>query len=222
MLIELEYFNPWWKSGKVPADFLGRKRRIFNEIKAYLDRRQIIIFTGLRRVGKTTLMYQVINELLGSGIPPYNILYFTFDEIRYDLSEIIRTYEAEVLKEDIKNKKIYIFLDEIQKLNDWQSKIKLLYDLNPGIKLFLSGSAQISMWRGTRESLAGRFFDFEIKTLDFDEYLEFKGVEIDRKRDRLFEREIKRHLSDFIMRGGFIEAIELNEHMLRKYIKESL
>lgn len=220
--MELEYFNPWWKSGKVPAEFLGRKRRHFNEIKAYLDKRQIIIFTGLRRVGKTTLMYQVIDELLGSGISPYNILYFTFDEIRYDLSEIIRIYEAEVLKEDIKNKKIYIFLDEIQKLNDWQSKIKLLYDLNPGIKLFLSGSAQISMWRGTRESLAGRFFDFEIKTLDFDEYLEFKGIEIDRKRDRLFEREIKRHLSDFIRKGGFIEAIELDEHMLRKYIKESL
>ena len=222
MLAELGNFNPWWRDGKVPSEFLGRKRGIFNEIERYLDRRQIIILTGLRGVGKTTLMYQVISELLSRGISPYDILYFSFDEMRHDLIGIIKDYETEILRDDIKKRRVFIFLDEIQKLNDWQSKVKLIYDLNPTVKLFLSGSAQISMWRGTRESLAGRFFDFKIETLDFDEYLQFRGIEIDRQREGLFENEIKRHLSHFLKTGGFIEALELDEHMLRKYIKESL
>ncbi len=222
MTIELKNFNPWWKDGRVPSELHGKRRVIFNEIERYMDKRQFILLTGLRRVGKTTLMYQVIDELLTRGVSPYQILYFSFDEIRSDLSEIIKEYEADILREDIKKKKVFIFLDEIQKLNDWQSKVKLLYDLNPTVKLFLSGSAQISMWRGTRESLAGRFFDIKISTLDFDEYLEFRGIEIDRERDRIFENEIKRHLLHFFKTGGFIEALELDEYTLRKYIKESL
>ncbi len=127
-----------------------------------------------------------------------------------------------MLREDICQKKVFIFLDEIQKLNGWPSKVKLLYDSNPKLKIFLTGSAQITMWRGTRESLAGRFFDFRIRPLDFDEYLDFKDVKIDRNREKIFEKDLKRHMSGFLKTGGFIEALALDEHMLRKYLKESL
>lgn len=96
-----------------------------------------------------------------------------------------------MLKRDISRERVFIFLDEIQKLKDWHSKVKILYDLNPKMKIFLSGSAQITMWKGTRESLAGRFFDFKIKPLDFDEYLEFKRIKID----------LKRHISVFLQTG---------------------
>lgn len=220
--MELQSFNLWWKDGKVPSEFLGRKRKIFSEVVKYIDNRQIVLFTGLRRVGKTTLMYQIIDELLRKGVTPYNILYFSFDELRYDLKEIIKQYETDVLREDISKKKVFIFLDEIQKLEGWPSKVKLLYDSNPKLKIFLTGSAQITMWRGTRESLAGRFFDFGIRPLDFEEYLDFKGVKIDKNREKIFEKDLKRHMSGFLRTGGFIEALDLDEHMLRKYLKESL
>lgn len=220
--MELQGFNPWWKDGKVPSEFIGRKRKVFGEVVKYIDKRQIVLFTGLRRVGKTTLMYQIIDGLIGKGVNPYDILYFSFDEMRYDLEDIVRQYEADVLREDICQKKVFIFLDEIQKLNGWPSKVKLLYDSNPKLKIFLTGSAQITMWRGTRESLAGRFFDFRIRPLDFDEYLDFKDVKIDRNREKIFEKDLKRHMSGFLKTGGFIEALALDEHMLRKYLKESL
>ena len=168
--MELQSFNPWWRDGKVSPEFIGRKRAIFGEVIKYLDKRQIVLFTGLRRVGKTTLMYQIIDELLRKGVNPYKILYFSFDEMKYDLEDIIKRYETDVLHTDISKEKVFIFLDEIQKLDGWPSKIKLLYDANPKLKLFLTGSAQITMWRGTRESLAGRFFDFLIKPLNFEEY----------------------------------------------------
>jgi hypothetical protein len=158
--VNLQDFNPWWKTGKVSPEFSGRKRKIFDEVIKYIDKRQIVLFTGLRRVGKTTLMYQIIEELIKKDTDPYHILYFSFDEMRCDLEEIIKQYETEVLQDDISKKKVYIFLDEIQKLEGWPSKVKLLYDSNPKLKIFLTGSAQITMWQGTRESLAGRFFDF--------------------------------------------------------------
>lgn len=220
--MELQGFNPWWRNGKIPDELPGRKRKIFGEVVKYIDKRQIILFTGLRRVGKTTLMYQIIDELLGKGVSPYNILYFSFDEIRYDMEDIVKQYETDVLREDIFKKKVFIFLDEIQKLNGWPSKVKLLYDSNPKLKIFLTGSAQITMWRGTRESLAGRFFDFQIRPLDFEEYLDFKGIKIDKNREKIFEKDLKRHMAGFLKTGGFIEALDLNEHMLRKYLKESL
>jgi len=220
--MELQNFNPWWRDGKIPSEFIGRKRKIFSEVIKYVERRQIVLFTGLRRVGKTTLMYQIIDELLRKDVNPYNILYFSFDEMRYDLGDIIKQYETDVLREDISKKKVFILLDEIQKLEGWPSKVKLLYDGNPKLKIFLTGSAQITMWRGARESLAGRFFDFVIKPLDFEEYLDFKGAKIDRNREKIFEKELKRHMSGLLKTGGFIEALDMDVHMLRKYLKESL
>lgn len=220
--MELLSFNPWWRDGKVPPQFLGKKRRIFSEVARYIDKRQILLFTGLRRVGKTTLMYQIVDELLGKGVNPYNILYFSFDEMRYELEDIIKQYEIEVLREDIAGKKAFVLLDEIQKLNDWPSKVKILYDSNPKLKLFLTGSAQISMWRGTRESLAGRFFEFLVRPLDFEEYLDFKGLQIDGDREAIFEKDLKRQMTGFLRTGGFIEALDLDEYMIRKYFKESL
>jgi len=128
-----------------------------------------------------------------------------------------------VLKEGISDlRNIYVFFDEVQKLEGWPEKVKTIYDLYPNCKIFLSGSAAINIIRGTKESLAGRFFDFHIKPLDFDEYLTFKRVNIDTERESIFELDIKRHLNGFLQTGGFIEAIHFDDVQLKKYFKEGL
>jgi len=63
-LINLNYFNPWWRTGRVDKKLTGKRRRIFKEVLEYIDLRQILMFTGLRRVGKTTLMFQIIDWLI--------------------------------------------------------------------------------------------------------------------------------------------------------------
>lgn len=136
--------------------------------------------------GKTTLLYQIIHGLIEKGVNPYHILYFSFDEAGTGLDTLINQYENEVLHGDLSKQKVFLFLDEIQKLQEWPSKIKLLYDLNPKVKIFLTGSAHITMWKGIRESLAGRFFDFEIQPLSFDEYIDFKDINIDKEREGIF------------------------------------
>ena len=220
--MDLHYFNPWWKDGSVPPLLLGKERKIFHEILASLETRQMIVLTGLRRVGKTTLMYQTINELLKRGVSPYHIFYFSFDEYRQDFADLIKQYEIQTLRGDFAKTKLYVFMDEIQKLPDWTSKLKLLYDLNPECKIFLSGSAQIMLWKGARESLAGRFFEFQVSPLDFEEYLHFRDVRIDGAREVIFESEIKRCFREYLESGGFIEALSLEGMMRRKYFKESL
>ncbi len=82
--MDVNNFNPWWQNEKAPFTFLVEKREIFNEIIEYIDKRQIVLITGLRRIAKTTLMYQIINELIKVDVRPYNI--YIFHLIRWNMA----------------------------------------------------------------------------------------------------------------------------------------
>ncbi|MCG9480131.1 MAG: ATP-binding protein [Actinomycetia bacterium] len=221
-MFNLYTFNPWWQQKEVDAALKGKPREVFDQIYDYIDTRQIILLSGLRRVGKTTLLFLLIDKLLGQDVDPYRILYFSFDEQSSSIEEILKKYEADILKNNLNEIKTYIFLDEIQKLNNWGSKIKILYDMYPRMKIFLSESASINLMKKTRESLAGRFFDFKIEVLDFDQYLKFMDVEIDKDREDIFAVQIKRQFSYYLKTGGFIETFNLDQDKLDKYFKETL
>ena len=112
---KLEEFNHWWTSKKVDTELaLPFKRDIYPEIEKHLDKRFILALVGLRRVGKTTIMYQLIQKLVEANINKTNILFFSFDEISVKLNKVLETYK-EIHSKDIRAEKIYIFLDEIQK-----------------------------------------------------------------------------------------------------------
>ena len=99
LLNTLTLQNPWWKKEKVPGIFLGKPRtEFFTKIKKYLPLRQAILIYGLRRTGKTTFLYQLIQHLIDSDIDPLHILYFSFDEKVTDINEILRVYEQNLLK----------------------------------------------------------------------------------------------------------------------------
>jgi predicted AAA+ superfamily ATPase len=86
----------------------------------------------------------------------------------------------------------------------------------------LSGSAALPLQKGTKESLAGRFFEFQVDPLSFNEFLEFRGAAIDNTREQIYRREIKLLLSDFLETGGFAETISFSGIALKKYFRESL
>jgi predicted AAA+ superfamily ATPase len=118
-------FNPWWKTSSVPRGQAGKKREIFDHILSFLDYRQIIILFGLRRAGKTTLMYQLIDYLLRKGgVEPFRILYFSFDEQAYSLSKLLEIYQQDILRQGLDEQaRTYLLLDEVQKLDDWFNKV---------------------------------------------------------------------------------------------------
>jgi len=212
-------FNPWWETEKISEDLAKPfKREVFYRILDYIEDRQIIEITGLRRVGKTTLLYQIIQKLLES-VRSKSILYFSFDEKSVSIKELIKAYESEVLNKKIEDAgKVYIFLDEIQKCKDWDSQLKIFYDLYPNIKFFISGSASLILDRRVKESLAGRVYSFVVKPLSFLEFLSFKGIKIDSLE--LQERILATEFFDYLKKGGFIElAFEGDERKVREYAK---
>lgn len=214
--------NPWWK-GKGIEEIEGYKQRFpFKELEKYLNVRQIIAIIGLRRTGKTVLMFQLIDKLLKEKIEPRNILYFSFDEIIAKepkiIEEILSTYEREILRKELKN--TYIFFDEIQHVPDWQVMLKRYYDSIKGIKFIVSGSASLFI-RKAKESLAGRIYEFEIKPLTFKEFLYLKGFEI---KDVLIQKfELEKLFYEYVIHGGFPEIIfEKDFEKMKKYVNSIL
>lgn len=224
MLVEdLEKFNPWWKTGSVREEWVkGYKRRLYFEIEKYVDKKQVILIWGLRRVGKTTILFQIIQNLLGS-IKPKNILYFSFDEIAFDLKDVLESYQKFILNRTFEEagEKLYVFLDEIQKVKDWENKLKIYYDLYPNIKFFISGSASVRLRKKSRESLAGRILDFLLKPLSFEEFLEMNGRDLKKIKENpeLWKRDVLPIFYRYIKYGMFPELVnEDDEDFARKYI----
>lgn len=222
-IVDFERFNPWWKTGRVREDLLKEyKRQAYFEVSKYLDKRQILLIWGLRRVGKTTLLYQVISDLLKLA-DRKSVLYFSFDEAVFDLKEVLESYQKLVLGRTFEEPKerVYVFLDEIQKVKEWESKLKTYYDLYPNVKFFISGSAAAGLRKRSNESLAGRVLDFMLKPLPFGEFLELNGKDLNKIKERpgLWKRDVLPLFYRYLKYGMFPElAAEEDEEFARKYI----
>lgn len=221
---KLNEMNHWWRLGEVKKDFAPDfKRSLYFEIQKYIKLRQITAIVGLRRTGKSTLFYQLIGELIKNKIKPENILYFSFDEVKVELDELITIYKQNILKKDISQEKVYILLDEIQKLRDWENKIKIYYDIYTKAKFFISGSASINLMFRSKESLAGRIFYFHLDALSFEEFLILRGKNIDKIRENinLWGSELKTEINEYLIKP-FPEIVNATDDLAKKYIRGSI
>lgn len=216
VLVEL---NPWWKGG---FDLEYKEREIYAEIRDFLALPQIIALTGLRRVGKTTLMLKIVKDSIGGNFDPKNIIYFSFDEFRESqIREVLGEYET-LMGSDLTGGRHLILLDEIQKLEGWDEQLKALYDrYRKTLKIVISGSESLFIRKGSRETLAGRLFEFKIDPLSFSEYLSFKGIKYEPVG--LYEKELARLFTEFVLSQGFPELLGVREKaVVRKYLRESI
>ncbi|MBI2105479.1 ATP-binding protein [Candidatus Woesearchaeota archaeon] len=214
----LQDMNPWWK-GEFNVEF--NERELHKTIQKYLPLKQIVAFTGLRRVGKTTLMLKIIEDEVRGGLNSHNILFFSFDEFKdIEIDNLIKVYE-EILEKDIRKGKYLLLFDEIQKLNDWENKIKRIYDTFRNIKIIISGSESLFIKNKSRAILAGRIFEFKVETLTFKEFLDFK--DFNHKPLNLYNKDLKKLFNEFIFTLGFPELVGIKEkEIIKKYIKESI
>lgn len=135
------------------------------------DLRRFVVLSGARRVGKTTIMYQLISELLSHGVAPRNIVYLSFDNPILKLGGfegVLRAYENAYPTDG----KIYFFFDEVQYAEDWERWVKVLYDTRPNLRLVATGSASPVLEKGSADSGVGRWNVLRIPTLSFHEYCE--------------------------------------------------
>lgn len=214
---KLEEFNHWWFKGKVDLELaLPFKRDIYRDVESHISRRFVVALTGLRRVGKTTTIYQLIEKLISDKVSVNNLVFFSFDEVNVKLSEVLEAYK-EFHNKDFREERVYFFLDEIQKCDGWENELKKYYDLYPKLKFVISGSESLFIKKKTKETLAGRVFEFTLSTFSFKEYLRFNGINTE---DFKYEAKVKPLFLKFSEKGGFPETFVLeSDRDFREYIR---
>ena len=240
LIRQLSVSNPQWK-GEILPESIGTiyPRDATEEIAKYLRDRQIVLITGPRRSGKTTVMFKIMQAQLDGGTRPRNILYFSFDEVLSREHTVLEDAVSYFLNSVIPSKptkqaRAFVFLDEIQFIRDWSTMLKRIYETQPNVKIFASGSSSLGIRRGMGESLAGRAFDVTVPTLTFREYLRFRGVESPRlppiwSRSKmpasfmLVKDDVSNALGDYLIRGGYPETVSMRPiSKVHTYIRQSV
>lgn len=240
----LSGYNPWWRSGNVNSIFSKTYRRFayYEAVKRLneVDLRRTVILTGMRRVGKTTIQYQIIDDLLKKGVSPKKIVYISFDHPMLKLSafhEIMECYHENIYA----NEDVYYFFDEIQYAADWDKWLKTIYDMQPETQVVATGSASPALIKGNRESGAGRTTVIQVPTMSFYEYCEIIDVprpllEKDLKVSSFLQMtqsertivmmnlsDIFNHFSRYLQLGGFPElALADNDLLAQQILREDV
>ncbi len=210
--MKLINFNKHWEKNFF-YDF-KIKRIYFDKLVDKIHTKFINLIIWLRRVWKTTLIFQFINDLIEKWVNRDSILYYSFDN-GWDIEDIINEYLKFSNKDLIKDN-IYIFFDEIQNVSHWQNKIKSYYDLYPNIKFILSWSS--SLFLKSTESLAWRITIDTIKPLFFEEFLEYKDKKYFLEKPDLYKDKLILEFEKYLYRQ-FFDIIDLNLLEAKKYIK---
>jgi len=193
--------NPWWE-GEYLFNGISRDEYLL-KLDRLLDSKDIIFITGLRRVGKTSIMKNFIYELISKkGVEPKYIFYISLDLLvleNVSIAQIVREYRK--LHKIPSSKMVYLFLDEVTYRQNYQLELKNLYDLEE-VKIYASSSSA-SLFRDKGAYLTGRQRVVEVMPLNFEEYLKFKDIVIKKADEYLIESYFEDYMSD----GGMPEYV---------------
>ena len=220
-------WNPWWNE---KYHFDKVKRDLLKQIIKWIDRQEILAILGVRRCGKTTLLYECIDYLINEkNVNNKNIFFIKADDDRIEKVDLIGKAIDEYQKWKNPKGKIYIFIDEINEIPNWQKTLKRIYDLElKNTKIFISGSNASLLKVELSYLLTGRFAYFELFPFSFKEFLLANEIIIKKDIDIIKHRNSLRNLLlSYIEFGGFPEIVlekkdELKEELLRFYFESIL
>lgn len=176
--------NPWWVAGKgIDADMRAWPKRAyfssFMRLVKAVDVRRAVVVIGPRRVGKTVMLTQAVQELMDTGVAGSRIMVAQMDVPLFSgqtLGSLVKLFvDIHRHRTDDPTGTLFIFFDEIQYLKDWETHLKVLVDTYKNVRFVATGSAAAALRMKSRESGAGRFSDFVLPPLTFAEYLDFCG-----------------------------------------------
>jgi predicted AAA+ superfamily ATPase len=192
------------------------KRTLFNELKDHLSKKEISFIIGPRQSGKTTLMLMLIEYLKKKG---EKVLFLNLD-IEQDKEFFVS--QARLLKKielELGKGRRFIFIDEIQRKEDAGLFLKGIYDMNLPYKFIVSGSGSVELKEKIHESLVGRKRIFELPTLYFEEFINFRtDYKYENRLSEFFSVEgsrVHELLEEYLNFGGY-PRIVLEEKLAEK------
>lgn len=192
--------NPWWEGKEIET---GISRDAYLEkIPTCLMRKQIEVLIGSRRAGKTTLLKQFIKALFQTGASEKDIIYLALDHpvlSSIPISEHVRNMRKRFMHD--RDRKLYLFLDEVQESPQWEAELKSLYDLE-SLKMFCTGSTS-SLIERQAGKLTGRQIVTTVFPLSFQEFIRFRGEPPPLSEDYKYEQLSE----DYLSIGGYPEQV---------------
>jgi len=229
--------NPW-RSGDFKDD-KSIEREIFPALLGDIKSKDITVITGSRQVGKTTVLMDIVSHLLKEGVPAEAIFYFNLDD--FNLHSYFENYTDFLQFIDSEYKGFpYIFIDEVQRLENPGIFLKILYDLKLDMKIVVSGSSSLELRAKVSEHLTGRKHTFEIFPFSYEEFLSARKAVFYRKKDmaalvKFHGGDLTKLLTEFVTFGGYpkvvltegtraktIELKEIYDSYIRKDVKDFL
>lgn len=197
--------------GGIQMNYIFRDRYI-EKIKNFIDKPIVKILTGMRRVGKSTILKTIKNDVL-KDIPEENKIYMNFESFEYfeiNNASSLKEYLNEKLKDQ--KGKVYFFFDEIQLIEDWEKVINALR-VSFDSDIYITGSNSKLISGDLATLLAGRYVEFEIQPFTFDEFSQIYN-KLNLSRDELFQK--------FIKIGGMpgLKYFKLEEEVSQKYLND--
>jgi len=209
IIAALDRWNFW--NQKIDTGF--NRSAYLKKLRKLLGMTEVVALIGVRRSGKSTLILQLIEELIEKGVNPRNTLYVNFEEPNFsdDLNArfLGKIFDAYLEFFDPKEK-VYLFLDEAQMVKGWERFVAALHDRKANVKIFVTGSSAKLLKSEISSLLGGRYVSETIYPLSFGEFLDFKKTKYSPliKSPKLYN-----HLREYVEFGGFPKiVIEKNKY----------
>jgi len=197
------------------------RKKYLERLKSLMDIRHALILSGVRRSGKSTLMHQLMEYLVKEkGVPPKNVVYLFLEDVLvqqylslgWKLLEQLYAYYLETYNPA---GKVYLFLDEIQGVKEFNRWVSTRYERQEPIKFILSGSRRALIESESATVLTGRNVLINVYPLNFYEYLLIKNIKVIEENDiksvrnANFEQQLSilHHLGNYLYEGGYPEIV---------------
>ena len=205
-MIQLQPYN-LWNGNRINC---GYARPLYtNRITRYLGNRLVKVFTGQRRTGKSYVLRQIAMQLIEQGVNDRNILFINkefavFDDLKtyQDLNELIRLYLSELKPQG----KFYLLIDEIQDIQGWEKSVNsFAQDYTLDCELIITGSNSRLFSSELSTLLSGRYVEFRIFPLSYEEYIEIKQLP-----------NVKSSYLAYMQDGGYPELLNFSDTEIKR------
>ncbi|MCL2761333.1 MAG: ATP-binding protein [Desulfuromonadales bacterium] len=177
-----------------------QRQEYLNSLISFRDKKLIKVVTGIRRCGKSTLLELFQNYLRTDGITDEQIVSINLEECEYDEVETYKQLYNFVAEKIVPNKKMYIFIDEVQRVTDFQKAVDSLY-VKKNCDVYITGSNAYLLSGELATLLSGRYVEIKMLPLSFKEYI--SNFPDDTNLERLY--------ADYIQNSAFPYALEISK-----------